>query len=147
MAVPVQRIGGDMHQGQESYAQIDRAYTISRVTWMLDNYHALLTRKPPDPQRDVVDGVVSIQSQWWNAQVFWRKVDRKSDLDTAIDRLRSIDGRMYLIMELRYRAEPRDSMQWEEIAASLGIGRTTVWRLANRATREIALYLGGVRDS
>ena len=144
-AVPVQWIGGIVGHAESFEPHIDRTYTIARIEWMLENYHALLSRKPLR-EDDVRPGATTVHSAWWSSQAYWRKVDRKADLDAAIDRLRGIDGRMYLIMELRYRAEPQDRLQWDDIADSLGISRMHVWRLYRRAVHEVAWWLGGVSD-
>jgi DNA-directed RNA polymerase specialized sigma subunit len=145
MAVPVQRIGGDMEQQEP---KLDRAYTISRIEFMLENYHALLCRKPMSIEdKAQMSSVVTSDSQWWNAQAYWRRVDRKADLDSAIDHLQKVDGRMYLIVVLRFRSDPHERLTWENVGDSLATSRSQVGRLYIRALTTMAWYLGGVRDA
>lgn len=145
MAVQHQRLVGDMSEARRP--QIDRAYTISRVEWMLENYHALLSRKPMDLEKDVKPGVTTQHTQWWQAQSYWRKADKKSDLDKQIDAFQERGNhRAWLLLHLRYRSEPFDRPTWEEIAATLAISRMQVNRIHNWAVGEIAWNLGGIRD-
>ena len=121
-------------------------YTLARVQWMLENYNALLSRKPKRKEdEDVKPGATSRHSQWWTAQAYWKKVDRKADLDKAIAWASQSDPRRRTIIDLRYRFRHR-KMKWDDIGDNLGLERTQVWRIHNHALHDIVWYLGEVSD-
>ena len=145
MAGAVQRIGGMMDPAESP--QVDRAYTVARIEWMLENYHALLGKKPKRPEdEDVKPGATSRHTQWWNAQAQWRQVDRKADLEAALQWATQEDYRKRVIVQYRWLNTPEHLMNWDEIAAMLALSRMHVWRLHRQIVADVAWWLGGVSD-
>lgn len=138
--------GGGMASENHSH-QIDQAYTVARVRWMLENYHALLSRKPMDPEKDVKPGATSRHTQWWTSQAFWRKADRKADLDKAIDWLAEQgDYRARLLLIVMYTETPRRT-KWDEAAGMIAVSERQAYRIEEKAVDQIAWYLGGKLDT
>jgi DNA-directed RNA polymerase sigma subunit (sigma70/sigma32) len=131
----------------EPVRQIDRAYTRARVEWMLENFHALLGVKPMSMEEKAqMSSVVTSNSQWWNSQSYWRKVDRQADLLSGLTFATRNSPRKKLMIQLRYLNDPHDSMTWEEIAAAMGVSRMHAWRLHRQVVDDASWYLGGLSD-
>ena len=122
-------------------------YTLARVQWMLENYNALDSRRPMTAEdKQVMAGVVTSHSQWWNAKRYWDKIAKKSDLDSAIDWATKQDTRKRTIIDLRYRFQCYP-LPWDDIGDAIGVQRMQVWRLHNQTLRDIIWYLGEVSDT
>ena len=123
--------------------RIDRTYTPGRVRWMLENYHALLSPHidVPEEEREIGRGHTTKHTQWWQSQV-----DRKADLDAAIEWLAEQgNNRARLLLIVLYTDTPGRT-KWNEAAAAIAVSERQAYRIERQAVQDICWYLGGLRD-